>query len=69
MLKIVKEKSYLCINIKPILQVMERVKTEFEKICGVLHNVVEDSDWTIGDLKNEGYPEEVISVVKSLTQN
>ena len=30
------------------LRVMERGKTEVEKICGVLHDVVEDSDWTFG---------------------
>lgn len=50
------------------LRVMERGKTEVEKICGVLHDVVEDSDWTIDDLKNEGFSEEVISVIKCLTK-
>lgn len=50
------------------LRVMERGKTETEKICGVLHDVVEDSDWTIEDLINEGFSEEVISVIKCLTK-
>lgn len=50
------------------LRVMERGKTAVEKICGVLHDVVEDSDWTIDDLKNEGFSEEVISVIKCLTK-
>lgn len=50
------------------LRVMERGKTEVEKICGVLHDVVEDSDWTIEDLINEGFSEEVISVIKCLTK-
>lgn len=50
------------------LRVMERGKTEVEKICGVLHDVVEDSDWTIDDLKNEGFSEDVISVIKCLTK-
>lgn len=50
------------------LRIMERGKTEVEKICGVLHDVVEDSDWTIDDLKNEGFSEEVISVIKCLTK-
>lgn len=50
------------------LRVMERGKTEIEKICGVLHDVIEDSNWTIEDLKNEGFSEEVISVIKCLTK-
>lgn len=50
------------------LRVMERGKTETEKICGVLHDVVEDSVWTIEDLINEGFSEEVISVIKCLTK-
>ena len=50
------------------LRVMERGKTEIEKICGVLHDVIEDSDWTIEDLKNEGFSEGVISVIKCLTK-
>ena len=50
------------------LRVMERGKTEIEKICGVLHDVIEDSDWTIEDLKNEGFSEEVISVIKCLAK-
>ena len=55
-------------NILHPLRVMERGKTEVEKICGVLHDVVEDSDWTIEDLINEGFSEEVISVIKCLTK-
>ena len=50
------------------IRVMERGKTEIEKICGVLHDVVEDSDWTAEDLRNEGFSEEVISVIKCLSK-
>lgn len=50
------------------LRVMERGKTEIEKICGVLHDVVEDSDWTAEDLRKEGFSEEVISVIKCLSK-
>lgn len=50
------------------LRVMERGKTAVEKICGVLHDVVEDSDWTIKDLINEGFSEEVITAIKCLTK-
>ena len=50
------------------LRVMERGKTEIEKICGVLHDVVEDSDWSAEDLRNEGFSEEVLSVIKCLSK-
>ena len=50
------------------LRVMERGRTEVEKICGVLHDVVEDSNWTIEDLINEGFSEEIISAIKCLTK-
>ena len=51
------------------LRVMERGKTEVEKICGVLHDVVEDSDWTFETLENEGFSAEVISVLQCVTKN
>ena len=50
------------------LRVMERGETEVEKICGVLHDVVEDSDWTFEALKNEGFSVEVISVLRCVTK-
>ena len=50
------------------LRVMERGKTEIEKICGVLHDVVEDSNWTFEALENEGFSNEVISVLRCVTK-
>jgi (p)ppGpp synthase/HD superfamily hydrolase len=50
------------------LRVMERGKTEIKKICGVLHDVVEDSDWTFEALENEGFSPEVISVLRCVTK-
>lgn len=50
------------------LRVMERGKTEIEKICGVLHDVVEDSKWSFEMIKNEGFSEEVISVLRCVTK-
>lgn len=50
------------------IRVMERGDTEIEKICGLLHDVVEDSDLTFEGLKNEGFSDEVISVLKCLTK-
>ena len=49
-------------------RVMERGKTETEKICGVLHDVVEDSDWTLEALENEGFSSEVISTLRCVTK-
>lgn len=37
------------------LRVMEMGRTEEEKIVGVLHDVVEDSDWTFEMLEEEGF--------------
>ena len=50
------------------LRVMEMGKTENEKIVGVLHNVVEDTDWTFEALAAEGFSEEVIAALKCMTK-
>jgi (p)ppGpp synthase/HD superfamily hydrolase len=50
------------------LRVMERGRSEIEKICGVLHDVLEDSQWTIEMLENEGFSDEIISVLRCVTK-
>ena len=50
------------------LRVMSRGKTETEKICGILHDVIEDSDWTFEALEKEGFSSEVITVLRCLTK-
>lgn len=50
------------------LRVMKRGLTETEKICGVLHDVVEDSDWTFEKLEAEGFSKEVIDVLRCVTK-
>ena len=45
------------------LRVMEMGKTEEEKIVGVLHDVVEDTDWTFERLEAEGFSKEVIDAL------
>jgi (p)ppGpp synthase/HD superfamily hydrolase len=62
-----KDKSGADYILHPI-RVMQRGKTEIEKICGLLHDVVEDSDLTFEDLENEGFSKDVISVLKCLTK-
>jgi len=40
---------------------------DYAKCAALLHDVVEDSDYTIDDLKSFGFPEEVIKAVQLLT--
>ena len=50
------------------LRVMELGKTEEEKIVGVLHDVVEDSDWTFEALVAEGFSQEIIDALRCVTK-
>ena len=50
------------------LRVMEMGKTEEEKIVGVLHDVVEDTDWTFERLEAEGFSKEVIDALRCVTK-
>ncbi|MDR1984011.1 MAG: phosphohydrolase [Prevotellaceae bacterium] len=50
------------------LRVMQRGRTETEKICGVLHDVVEDTDWTFEALEREGFAKEVIDALRCVTK-
>ncbi|MBP7508174.1 MAG: hypothetical protein KA807_10155 [Prolixibacteraceae bacterium] len=62
-----KDKSGADYILHPI-RVMQRGDTESEKICGLLHDVVEDSAWTFESLKKEGFSEDIISVLKCVTK-
>ena len=50
------------------LRVMEMGKTEEEKIVGVLHDVIEDTDWTFERLAEEGFSPEIIAALKCVTK-
>lgn len=50
------------------LRVMAAGKTTDEKIVGVLHDVVEDSDWTFERLSAEGFSAEVIAALRCVTK-
>lgn len=54
--------------IKHPLRVMEMGKSENEKIVGVLHDVVEDSDWTFEMLEAEGFSPEIIEALRCVTK-
>lgn len=44
-------------------------KTDEEKACGFLHDVVEDSDWTFEDIQKEGIPDGVVNALRLLTRD
>ncbi len=50
------------------LRVMFRTDTEIERICAVLHDVVEDTPITMEILKDEGFSPDVIAVLDALTK-
>lgn len=50
------------------LRVMIALETDEERIVGVLHDVLEDTDVTENDLRGAGYSEVVIEGIKSVTR-
>ena len=43
-------------------------RTETERICAVLHDVIEDTNITLDYLKNEGFSEDILSALDALTR-
>lgn len=52
-----------------LIRVMIQLNTEEERIIGVLHDVIEDTYITYDDLKNEGFSEKIINILKILTKD
>ncbi len=50
------------------LRVMAAGETLEEKIVGVLHDVVEDGDWTFDELLQEGFTSEVVEALRCVTK-
>ena len=50
------------------LRVMDAGKTIDEKIVGVLHDVVEDTEWTFEMLSAEGFSAEVLEALRCVTK-
>ena len=49
------------------LRMMLRMETEAAMMAAVLHDVVEDTDWTLERLREEGFSDEVLEAVDCLT--
>lgn len=51
------------------LHVMMQMDSEPERIAAILHDVVEDSEITLDDLRDEGFSAEVLTAVALLTHD
>lgn len=50
------------------LRVMLGMSTSDERVVAVLHDVVEDSDWTLDDLRRQGFTDEILRAVDALSR-
>lgn len=50
------------------LRMMGKMRTEAQMITAVLHDVVEDTPLTLEQLREKGFPEEVVNAVECLTK-
>ena len=50
------------------LRVMFRLESETDRIVGVLHDVIEDTRYTLQDLRAMGYPEPLLQALDCLTR-
>ena len=51
------------------INVMMRLETEEEQIVGILHDVIEDTDWTFEALSEEGFSNKIIEALKTVTKH
>lgn len=50
------------------LRVMAMGNCDEERIVGILHDVIEDSSWTLQQLRDEGFPDDIIEAVDAVTR-
>jgi len=50
------------------VRVASAVSSYEAKAAALLHDVLEDTDWTLSDLKTQGFPEVVLEAVEALTR-
>ena len=63
----VKDKGGKAYILHPI-SVMMRCETDEEKIVAILHDVIEDTDWTFEALREEGFADTIIEALKTVTK-
>ena len=51
-----------------LLKVYSGVSEYMEKVCALLHDIIEDTDVTYDDLRDVGYSEEIIDILTILTK-
>ena len=51
-----------------VMRVMQAGRTIDEKIVGMLHDLVEDTDWTFEALLAEGFPTHIIDALRCVTK-
>jgi hypothetical protein len=47
---------------------MMTLQTEAERIVAVLHDVIEDTPWTVDDLRAERFSEEILAALDTVTK-
>ena len=47
----------------------EQMKDEYTTVCALLHDVVEDTDYTLDDLRGMDFPDEVVDALALLTHD
>lgn len=50
------------------MRVMAMGRTDDERIVGILHDVIEDSDYTFDDLRTEGFSEHILAALDCITK-
>jgi (p)ppGpp synthase/HD superfamily hydrolase len=60
--------KYGAAYINHVTRVMNMGESDNEKIVGVLHDVIEDTNWTFEDLEKEGFSKVVIDALKCVTK-
>ena len=61
-----KEKNGSPYILHPV-RLMLKMQNELEMMAAILHDVVEDAEWTLGDLRQEGFSEALLQAVDCLT--
>ncbi len=51
------------------IHLAEQMTEEYAAVCALLHDVVEDTEYTFEDLEKEGFPAEVIEALRLLTHD